>query len=306
MVRLSNSVATLAALATSTNALTTLSPSDETVNLIELAVYVNDIKANLNDYFAMAAAHPEQAYPDIIASAVFGDADFTTMLTGIEPAEVTSMLTGVAWYSSRIAPAIEASLSARGIVTAVAEAPAASSAAPAASSAAPAASSAAPAASSAAPAASSAAPAASSAAPAASSAATAPVFVNGTSVASNVTTAYETSIFYNTATVTNCSSSAVVDVTKTALSTTLETITSCDEVCVKSKSSAAAASTKTATALTTTLETITSCDEGCVRSKSSAAKTSTYAITAQTANGAAKQYAGLGAGIVGAAGLLLL
>lgn len=60
MVKLSTSAA-IAALATSTNALTTLSPSDEQVNLIELSVYVKDIRANMNDYLSMAKANPNQA-----------------------------------------------------------------------------------------------------------------------------------------------------------------------------------------------------------------------------------------------------
>ncbi|CCC68131.1 hypothetical protein NCAS_0B00470 [Naumovozyma castellii] len=119
MVKLSNYAAAFTALAASTNALTTLSASDETVNLIELAVYVHDIKSHMLDYLKMQMANPSQKYPDIIETAVlhnYSNDDFTTLFLDIDGAEVTSMLTGVSWYSTRLLPAIEASLSARGIV----------------------------------------------------------------------------------------------------------------------------------------------------------------------------------------------
>ncbi|CAD6635283.1 XXYS1_4_G0008240.mRNA.1.CDS.1 [Saccharomyces cerevisiae] len=46
-----------------------------------------------------------------------GYADFTTMLTGIAPDQVTRMITGVPWYSSRLKPAISSALSKDGIYT---------------------------------------------------------------------------------------------------------------------------------------------------------------------------------------------
>ncbi|ONH79014.1 Seripauperin-10 [Saccharomyces cerevisiae] len=51
------------------------------------------------------AAHPTETYPVEVAEAVFNYGDFTTMLTGIAPDQVTRMITGVPWYSSRLKPA---------------------------------------------------------------------------------------------------------------------------------------------------------------------------------------------------------
>ena len=112
--------ATAVALATSaaaTSATTTLSPYDERVNLVELAVYVSDIRAHLADYYAFQGSHPTETYPPEIASAVFNYGEFTTMLTGIAPDQVTRMITGVPWYSSRLRPAISSALSSDGIYT---------------------------------------------------------------------------------------------------------------------------------------------------------------------------------------------
>ncbi|CAI4786827.1 CPA_1a_G0053150.mRNA.1.CDS.1 [Saccharomyces cerevisiae] len=44
-------------------ATTTLSPSDERVNLVELGVYVSDIRAHLAQYYLFQAAHPTETYP---------------------------------------------------------------------------------------------------------------------------------------------------------------------------------------------------------------------------------------------------
>ncbi|MCQ4827320.1 SRP1/TIP1 family protein, partial [Eubacterium callanderi] len=63
------------------------------------------------------AAHPTETYPVEIAEAVFNYGDFTTMLTGIAPDQVTRMITGVPWYSSRLKPAISSALSKDGIYT---------------------------------------------------------------------------------------------------------------------------------------------------------------------------------------------
>ena len=114
--------ATAVALATSaaaTSATTTLSPYDERVNLVELAVYVSDIRAHLADYYAFQGSHPTETYPPEIASAVFNYGEFTTMLTGISGDEVTRMITGVPWYSTRLKAAIAQALSDDGIYTAL-------------------------------------------------------------------------------------------------------------------------------------------------------------------------------------------
>ncbi|ONH70422.1 Seripauperin-4 [Saccharomyces cerevisiae] len=96
---------------------TTLAQSDERVNLVELGVYVSDIRAHLAQYYMFQAAHPTETYPVEVAEAVFNYGDFTTMLTGIAPDQVTRMITGVPWYSSRLKPAISKALSKDGIYT---------------------------------------------------------------------------------------------------------------------------------------------------------------------------------------------
>ncbi|CAI4045895.1 hypothetical protein N7582_003677 [Saccharomyces uvarum] len=110
-------VATIAAGAAATAATTTLAQSDERVNLVELGVYVSDIRAHLADYYSFQAAHPTETYPIEIAEAVFDYGDFTTMLTGIAADQVTRMITGVPWYSTRLRPAISSALSSDGIYT---------------------------------------------------------------------------------------------------------------------------------------------------------------------------------------------
>ncbi|CAI4924140.1 CGH_3_HP_G0027970.mRNA.1.CDS.1 [Saccharomyces cerevisiae] len=119
MVKLTSIAAGVAAIAAgaSAAATTTLSQSDERVNLVELGVYVSDIRAHLAEYYMFQAAHPTETYPVEIAEAVFNYGDFTTMLTGIPADQVTRVITGVPWYSSRLKPAISSALSADGIYT---------------------------------------------------------------------------------------------------------------------------------------------------------------------------------------------
>ncbi|MCQ4711874.1 SRP1/TIP1 family protein, partial [[Clostridium] innocuum] len=81
MVKLTSIVAGVAAIAAgvaAAPATTTLSPSDERVNLVELGVYVSDIRAHLAQYYLFQAAHPTETYPVEIAEAVFNYGDFTT------------------------------------------------------------------------------------------------------------------------------------------------------------------------------------------------------------------------------------
>ncbi|KAF4004100.1 Seripauperin and TIP1 family protein [Saccharomyces cerevisiae] len=65
----------------------------------------------------LPSRHPTETYPVEIAEAVFNYGDFTTMLTGIAPDQVTRMITGVPWYSTRLKPAISSALSKDGIYT---------------------------------------------------------------------------------------------------------------------------------------------------------------------------------------------
>ncbi|CAI5187494.1 ANL_HP_G0134260.mRNA.1.CDS.1 [Saccharomyces cerevisiae] len=119
MVKLTSIAAGVAAIAAgaSAAATTTLSQSDERVNLVELGVYVSDIRAHLAEYYMFQAAHPTETYPVEIAEAVFNYGDFTTMLTGIPADQVTRVITGVPWYSTRLRPAISSALSKDGIYT---------------------------------------------------------------------------------------------------------------------------------------------------------------------------------------------
>ena len=73
MVKLTSIAAGVAAIAAgaSAAATTTLSQSDERVNLVELGVYVSDIRAHLAEYYSFQAAHPTETYPVEIAEAVF-------------------------------------------------------------------------------------------------------------------------------------------------------------------------------------------------------------------------------------------
>ncbi|CAI4036667.1 hypothetical protein SMKI_15G5180 [Saccharomyces mikatae IFO 1815] len=122
MVKLTSIAAGVAAIAAgvaAAPATTTLSPSDERVNLVELGVYVSDIRAHLAQYYLFQAAHPTETYPVEVAEAVFNYGDFTTMLTGVAPEQVTRMITGVPWYSTRLKPAISKALSNDGIYTAI-------------------------------------------------------------------------------------------------------------------------------------------------------------------------------------------
>ncbi|CAI4441080.1 CPI_1c_G0017790.mRNA.1.CDS.1 [Saccharomyces cerevisiae] len=117
MVKLTSIAAGVAAIAATASATTTLAQSDERVNLVELGIYVSDIRAHLAQYYMFQAAHPTETYPVEVAEAVFNYGDFTTMLTGISPDQVTRMITGVPWYSTRLKPAISKALSKDGIYT---------------------------------------------------------------------------------------------------------------------------------------------------------------------------------------------
>ncbi|KAF4000511.1 Seripauperin and TIP1 family protein [Saccharomyces cerevisiae] len=77
MVKLTSIAAGVAAIAAIASATTTLAQSDERVNLVNWV------------------AHPTETYPVEVAEAVFNYGDFTTMLTGIAPDQVTRMITGV-------------------------------------------------------------------------------------------------------------------------------------------------------------------------------------------------------------------
>ncbi|CAI4503268.1 BCN_G0026810.mRNA.1.CDS.1 [Saccharomyces cerevisiae] len=106
MVKLTSIAAGVAAIAATASATTTLAQSDERVNLVELGVTSLISELTWPNTTVFQAAHPTETYPVEVAEAVFNYGDFTTMLTGIAPDQVTRMITGVPWYSSRLKPAI--------------------------------------------------------------------------------------------------------------------------------------------------------------------------------------------------------
>lgn len=111
---------TAASLATS-RAATTLAETDEEVQMLELAVYVEDIAANMAQYLSFRQQNPDQPYPTILNTVVLeavgsDDESWTTALTGIDPSTVWEMLTGVPWYSTRILPALTSRFGEEGIV----------------------------------------------------------------------------------------------------------------------------------------------------------------------------------------------
>ncbi|CAL9736925.1 cold shock-induced protein Tir1p [Monosporozyma servazzii] len=128
-----------------------------------------------------------------------------------------------------------------------------------------------------------------------------------------------TKLYHNTTVITSCppESSTVVDITAKKTSTVTETV--CDEACHSRKAAASAASTVTKKDTSTVTATV--CDEACHSKKaaasSAAKKTSTVAqvtnaktsskpvIEQQTENGAIKAAAGMGAGVLAAAALLI-
>ncbi|CAI4902421.1 ADS_G0052160.mRNA.1.CDS.1 [Saccharomyces cerevisiae] len=63
MVKLTSIAAGVAAIAATASATTTLAQSDERVNLVELGVYVSDIRAHLAQYYMFPSRHPTETYP---------------------------------------------------------------------------------------------------------------------------------------------------------------------------------------------------------------------------------------------------
>lgn len=121
MVTLRNSVLLSAAALATSRASTTLAETAEEVQMIELAVYVEDIAANMAEYLSFRKENPSQPYPQILNTVVLeaagsSDESWTTALTGIDPSTVWEMLTGVPWYSTRIYPSLTARLAAEDIV----------------------------------------------------------------------------------------------------------------------------------------------------------------------------------------------
>ena len=121
MVSLRNTAVLAAATLATSNAVKTLSATDEEAQLLELSVYVRDIVDNMHQYLSFRQQHPNEPYPAVLNTVVLqaagsSDDSWTTALTGIAPSMVERMLTGVPWYSSRIYPALTARFAEAGVV----------------------------------------------------------------------------------------------------------------------------------------------------------------------------------------------
>lgn len=121
MVSLRNTAVLAAATLATSNAVQTLAADDEKALMLELSVYVRDIADNMQQYLSFRQQHPNEPYPAVLNTVVLqaagssGDS-WTTALTGIAPAMVERMLTGVPWYSSRIYPALTSKFAQAGVV----------------------------------------------------------------------------------------------------------------------------------------------------------------------------------------------
>lgn len=121
MVSLRNTAVLAAATLATSNAVKTLSATDEEAQMLELSVYVRDIVDNMQQYLSFRQQHPNEPYPAVLNTVVLqaagsSDDSWTTALTGIAPSMVERMLTGVPWYSSRIYPALTARFAEAGVV----------------------------------------------------------------------------------------------------------------------------------------------------------------------------------------------
>ncbi|CCE64719.1 hypothetical protein TPHA_0I02150 [Tetrapisispora phaffii CBS 4417] len=90
--------------------------------IVELEVYMTDIVNNMDQYLAMQEANPGQAFPSEIMSAYIQIAigntiSYTSFFSTIDESEVEFMMTGVSWYSARLAPSVSAALLEAGIDT---------------------------------------------------------------------------------------------------------------------------------------------------------------------------------------------
>ncbi|KAK5779659.1 SRP1/TIP1 family protein PWA37_002841 [Arxiozyma heterogenica] len=121
MVSLRNTAVLAAATLATSNAVQTLAADDEKALMLELSVYVRDIANNMQQYLSFRQQHPNEPYPAVLNTVVLqaagsSDDSWTTALTGIAPAMVERMLTGVPWYSSRIYPALTSKFAQAGVV----------------------------------------------------------------------------------------------------------------------------------------------------------------------------------------------
>lgn len=324
----------MAAVAASANAYTISADQSKQLDII-----FKDVMDNLMDYMNLVSDPSSGITADNLpaglmdlGAAMAVDPSYVPDYSSVDIDAVSTFITKLTWFDSKLEPELEAA----GVPMVVAATTAApTTAAPAQTSAAastpaattPAATDAAttPAATDAAttPAGETTAAAAqtSAAAPAVSVSAAASAPAPATNGTAGVETKFLTStkLYHNTTVITSCppESSTVVDITAKKTSTVTETV--CDEACHSRKAAASAASTVTKKDTSTVTATV--CDEACHSKKaaasSAAKKTSTVAqvtnaktsskpvIEQQTENGAIKAAAGMGAGVLAAAALLI-
>ncbi|CCH57912.1 hypothetical protein TBLA_0A01120 [Henningerozyma blattae CBS 6284] len=93
---------------------------DREAAMISMQVYMNDIGSHMKEYLSMEKANPEQSIPPGVLSAYAakmtakGDS-YTSFFSDIPDSYIHYMITGVPWYSTRLAPAISSALASAGI-----------------------------------------------------------------------------------------------------------------------------------------------------------------------------------------------
>ncbi|CCH63179.1 hypothetical protein TBLA_0J01845 [Henningerozyma blattae CBS 6284] len=97
-----------------------IAKADREAAMISMEVYMNDIGSHMKDYLSMEKAHPEQSIPPGVLSAYAAKLtdktdSYTSFFADIGDEQIHYMITGVPWYSTRLAPAISQALEAAGL-----------------------------------------------------------------------------------------------------------------------------------------------------------------------------------------------
>ena len=241
--------------------------------LAELNVIMADVKDHLSDYMALATSGtisiadlPAGVMPLAMAVQSATDDSYTTLYSNVDFAAVDTFLTKLPWYSSRLEPALESAKAAAGATSAAESSAAATSAAES-----------------------------SPAAETSAAAETSKITSAPASDATGATTATAYSFHNTTVTVCEATSCHVTYVTETVCNhpeicshTVTETVCTHPEVCGYKNGTATGYKNGTSSG-----------------SNGNGAGKTTAGVHQQTANGAVKAVAGLGAGALAAAALLL-
>lgn len=258
-----------------------LAKAQSAAEIAEINVIINDVKANMGDYTSLATSGtislsdlPAGIMPLAMAVQTATDDSYTTLYSNVDMAAVSTFLTKLPWYSSRLEGAIESATAAAGGDATTSTAAAAASTSEAA--------------------------AAASSNPATSLITSAVTSATGAASGADAT---ETAYSFRNTTVTVCEATSchVTYVTETVCNhpeicqakTTIPAATVTETICTHPEICGYKNGTKTASA--------GSHNNG---TNNGAGKT-TAGVHQQTANGAVKAVAGLGAGALAAAALLL-